>query len=72
MSGNMGYIGLAVVGGVMIALIAGGAYYASVDNKMTPTGMAAYGQVNQGNFTPHFGGRKTKRRKNSKRKSRKL
>lgn len=46
-------------------------YYASGDNKMTPTGMSSYGQVNQGNFTPHFGGRKTYRKKHGKR-SRKL
>jgi hypothetical protein len=72
MSGNIGYIGLAVVGGIMAALIAGGVYYASGDNKLTPTGMSAYGQVNQNNFTPHFGGRKTKKRKISKCKSRKL
>ncbi len=72
MSGNIGYIGLAVVGGIMVALIAGGAYYASGDNKLTPTGMAAYGQINQSNMKPYFGGRKTKKRKSSKRKSRKL
>ncbi len=72
MSGNIGYIGLAVVGGIMAALIAGGVYYASGDNKLTPTGMSAYGQVNQNNFRPHFGGRKTQKRKISKCKSRKL
>jgi hypothetical protein len=72
MSNNIGYIGLALVGGIMVALIAGGAYYASGDNKLTPTGMSAYGQVNQGKFTAQFGGKKTKRRKRSKGKSRKL
>jgi hypothetical protein len=71
MSNTSGYIGLAVIGGVVAALIAGGMYYASGDNKLTPTGMSSYGQVHQGNFTPHFGGRKTHRRKKHGRKSRK-
>lgn len=63
---------MALVGGIMAAVIAGGMYYASGDNKLTPTGMPAYGQVHQGNFTPHFGGRKTIKRKKHGRKSRKL
>ncbi len=72
MSNNSGYISLAVVGGVIAAIIAGGMYYASGDNKMTPTGMSAYGQVHQGNFTPHFGGKKTHKRSKHGRKTRKL
>lgn len=61
MSNSTGYLAMALVGGAMVAIIAGGMYYASGDNKLTPTGMAAYGQVSQGNFTPHFGGRKKTR-----------
>lgn len=72
MSNNIGYIGIALVGGIMVALIAGGAYFASGENKLTPTGLSAYGQLNQGNFTPQFGGRKSRKRKNNKRKSRKI
>jgi hypothetical protein len=70
MSDTTGYIGIALVGGVMAALIAGGMYYASGDNKLTPTGMASYGQVSQGNFTPHFGGGRTRRFKKRGKKSR--
>ena len=72
MSNTTGYISLAVVGGVIAALIAGGMYYASSDNNLTPTGMGAYGQVHQGNYTPHFGGKKTYRHKKNRRKTRKL
>ena len=62
-SGTTGYIALALVGGIMAALIAGGMYYASGDNKLAPTGMGAYGQVSQGNYTLQYGGRRTHRRK---------
>lgn len=71
MSSTTDYVALAVVGGVIVALIGGGMYYASGDNKLTPTGMRAYGQVSPNNFTPHFGGRKTHRRKKHGRNSRK-
>jgi hypothetical protein len=67
MSNTSGYISLAVIGGVVAALIAGGAYYASDDNKLAPTGMSAYRSPGQN----YYGGRKTHRRKKHGRKSRK-
>lgn len=70
-SNNTGYIGVSVIGGVVATLITGGMYYASGDNKLSPTGMSAYEQVHQENFTPHFGGQKTYRRKKYGRNSRK-
>lgn len=72
MSSNSGYIGIAIIGGVIAALIAGGMYYASGDTMLTPTSMRSYGEVSKGDFTPHFGGRKTNKRKKNGRKSRKL
>jgi hypothetical protein len=70
-SANSGYITLAVIGGIVAALFAGGLYYASEPNEnlYAPTGMRAYSQGNQ----RYFGGRrKTGKRKTYVRKSRKL
>jgi len=57
MSNTTGYIAMGLIGGALISLIAGGMYYASGDNKLTPTGMTAYQQV-----TPHFGGTRKRRK----------
>jgi hypothetical protein len=70
MGNSSGYISLAIIGGLMAAVIAGGLYFASGDKNIpAPTGMRAYAQENQ----MYFGGRrKTGRRKKHGRKTRKL
>ncbi len=67
MSNTSGFISLAVVGGVLVALIAGGVYYASGDNKIATTGLGSYRTPGQN----YYGGSKTHRRKKYGRKSRK-
>lgn len=60
MGNSVGYIGLALVGGLLTAAIAGGFYYANSYNNNAgyiPTGMSQYG------------GRKTKHRKKRHNKS---
>jgi hypothetical protein len=63
-SNNTGYIVLSVLGGVVIALMAGGMYYANSDSNegYSPTGMSTYQR----------GGKKTHRRKSYRKKTRKL
>ncbi len=56
---NSGYISLAIICGVITAIIVGGIYYARGDNNMIPIGMSNYGKIQQCDFTPHFGGKKT-------------
>ena len=67
MSGdNAGYIVLSFLGGLIVTLIAGGMYYAnSGSNEYRTTGLS-------GETNVYYGGKKTRRRKNCSRKTRKL
>lgn len=64
-SENTGYIALSFIGGILISLMAAGMYYASGSPEgPAPTGMAAYQR--------QYGGKKTYRKRNYLRKTRKL
>lgn len=70
MSKNIGYIGLAVVGTLMMGLIAGGIYYSEITkNELIPTGMSSYNNVRQNNY---YGGRKTNKKKYPNKKTRRI
>jgi len=70
MSNNTGYLGLAIVGAVMTALIAGGVYYSQVTkNELVPTGMRSYSNIRQDNY---YGGRKTHKKKYHNKKTRRI
>lgn len=76
MTGNTGYISLAIVGTVILGIIGGGIYYSkSLDNTLTPTGMSGYSSSykRQGDSTGYYyGGRKTHKKKHNNKKTRRI
>lgn len=73
MSGdNAGYIVLSFLGGLIVTLIAGGMYYAnSGSNEYSRVGWGS-GSDDSQIYNKQYGGKKTHRRKNRSRKTRKL
>jgi hypothetical protein len=73
MSGdNSGYIVLSFIGGIMLTLMAGGMYYAnSINTENVRVGWGSGNDILQAP-NKQYGGRKTHRRKNHSRQTRKL